>query len=223
MDVNRIPYVSSIMDIIDGNIASVIGSFLVLHNKNLARKVNRTFHEALFREYKKEYNAHRMYMETMYPSKLIKLMGGIHAMTLYPVLAWRNRFHNGTGYIDSILMEDMKYPIMIGTDDLQRVFISFKTRSNTHSGKEYFAVDTLFQRHSDLKNTWTTGSRYYSRLFQEFGYFMVKGKIKHKYLETNISNIVNDRGYILQKNNNTFWSDIALGVEDISIQFRLCQ
>jgi hypothetical protein len=210
------------MDIIDGNVASAIGSFLVLHKRNLVRKINRTFHEALFGEYKKGYKAHRTYIETMYPAKLIKLMGGIHAMTLYPVLVWRNRFHNGTGYIDSILNRDMPYPIMVGTDDHQRVFISFKTRSANHNGKEYIAVDTLFQRHGDLKNTWTTGSRYYSRLFQEFGYFMVKGAIKHRYLETNISNIVNDRGYILQKNNDTC-SDFGLGIEDISIQFRLCQ
>ena len=139
------------MNNIDGNVASIIGSFLVLHKENIIRKVNSTFHEALFKGYKKKYKAHKKYIESMYPSKLIKLMGGIHAMTLYPVLAWRNRFHNGTGYIDSILIEDMKYPIMVGTDDHQRVFISFKTRSNTHDGKEYIAVDTLFQRHGDLK------------------------------------------------------------------------
>jgi len=161
-------------------------------------------------------------METMYPFKLIKLMGGIHAMTLYPVLAWRNRFHNGTGYIDSILNKDMLYPIMVGTDDHQRVFISFKTRSDTHDGKEYIAVDTLFQRHADLKNTWTTGSRYYSRLFQEFGYFMVKGKMKHKYLETNIGNIVNNRGYILQKKNDTYF-EFGIDVQNVTIQFRLCE
>jgi hypothetical protein len=207
------------MNIIDGNIASVIGSFLVLHKRNMVRKINRTFHEALFKEYKNEYNSHEKYIKTMYPFKLIELMGGIHAMTLYPVLAWRNRFHNGTGYIDSILIKDMKYPIMVGADDFQRVFISFKTRSFAHDGKEYIAVDTLFQRHGDLKNTWTTGSRYHSRLFQEFGYFMVKGKIKHEYLENNISNIVNHRGYIMQKDHRPYLT--GRDMPDITIQFNL--
>ena len=51
---------------------------------------------------------------------------------------------------------------------------------------------------------------------------MVKGKIKHHYLETNISNIVNNRGYILQKKNDTY-SDFGLGIQDINIQFRLCE
>ena len=36
------------MNNIDGNVASIIGSFLVLHKENIIRKVNSTFHEALF-------------------------------------------------------------------------------------------------------------------------------------------------------------------------------
>ena len=63
------------MNNIDGNVASIIGSFLVLHKENIIRKVNNTFHEALFQGYKKKYKAHKKYIESMYPSKLIKLMG----------------------------------------------------------------------------------------------------------------------------------------------------
>ena len=208
------------MDNIDGNVANIISSFLVLHEVNILRKVNRTCHEALFKEYTKKYNAHAGNICCMYPGKIVTLMGGLHQMTLYPVLRWRDRFHNGTGYIDSVLNEDMQYSIMTGVDDYQRAFISFRTKSYTHDGREYYAVDTLFQRSTEIINTWTTGSRYHSRLFQEFGYFMVKGKIRHRYLETNISNIVNNQGYILQKNNESPL-DFGLGIQDVVLKFSL--
>ena len=45
-----------------------------------------------------------------------------------PILTYKDRFSLGD-YIDNIRNSDLKYPIMIGVDDWNRPFITFKASS----------------------------------------------------------------------------------------------
>jgi len=211
------------MDSIDGNIISLIASFSTLERTECLQTLSKTFCAALHGSYVASYMDHRDHIRARFSHYVVALMGGIHEMTMYPVLQWRNRFGSGDGYIDGILVEDMPYPVMTGIDGCGRCFVALKTLSYNRCGKVYVAVDTLFQRKSSMMDTWTSGSRYYTKLFQELGYFLANGNFRHRYLETNIRNLLNGTGYIMQA--DTYKPDAQGYLEacETMTPFKLCE
>ena len=74
-------------------------------------------------------------------------------MITFPILTWKSRFL-GIDYIDGIKPHDLVYPIMLGTDNYNRSFISVKTFSKN---KNKLGVDTIFRRYSNDMSSWTDG------------------------------------------------------------------
>lgn len=97
--------------------------------KLIKLKILMSFDEAHIRQY---------FRNTIFDKKIIFNL---------PILAYKDRFSLGD-YIDSIRNSDLKYPIMIGVDDWNRPFITFKVKNH---------AITVFQRYSDCKETWAVG------------------------------------------------------------------
>ena len=134
------------------------------------------------------------YISKYFDKNMVLLFGGIENMKNYPILRWNEKFMGGTDYIDNIKEKDLNSKIMIGIDNYKRPFITIRTKNNSK-----ITVDTLFQRYSDEKNTWTNGCSDCSPLFKEGGYFYSKGKIMHKHIRINIKNLLQNKGYIFQQ------------------------
>lgn len=106
----------------------------------------------------------------------------------FPILTWKDRYCGSTGYLDQMRDNDIEYPIMIGIDNYKRSFIVISYLKKGEKSK-YSCLDTLFQRFTNDKYTWTHGvSKYYSSLIETSGYFynrgkMVDEKIKYKVID----------------------------------------
>lgn len=157
---------------------------LIIKISKLSRKCRKIYYPKL-----KEY-----YISKYFDKNIVLLFGGIQNMGKYPILRWNEKFMGGTDYIDNITEEDLNSKIMIGIDNYKRPFITIRTKNNNK-----ITVDTLFQRYSDEKNTWTNGCSNSSSLFKEGGYFYSKGKIMHKHITININNLLQNKGYIFQQ------------------------
>ena len=85
----------------------------------------------------------------------------------------------------------MWHPIMIGIDSYSRAYICIRTRFKNCKP----VVNTMFQRHSYPKDTWTNGCCGYRFIF-ESSYFLRNGQMKHHLLTSNLYNIINNINYI---------------------------
>lgn len=85
--------------------------------------------------------------------KLIAVLGGQEAYEALPVLDLTqcSGRKGGTGYIDFVRPEDMKYSVMRGVDEHGRPFVSFRLK---HDDKEF--VETVFRRYV-TGPVWTSG------------------------------------------------------------------
>ena len=133
------------------------------------------------------------YISKNFDNHIVSMFGGIQNMVKFPILEWDDKFMGSTDYIDNIIPQDLSSKIMMGIDNYNRPFISLRTNKNGNKN-----VDTLFQRYTNEKNTWTYGTNGYSQLIIEGGYFYVRGEIKHKYIKQNIENLLKSKGYIYQ-------------------------
>lgn len=84
--------------------------------------------------------------------KLIEALGGQAAYDALLVLDLKDRM-GSTGYIDFLKPEELKAPVMKGTDPHGRPFISFRLLI-TESGKR--RVETLFRRYPE-GGVWVSG------------------------------------------------------------------
>tara|TARA_Y100000991_G_C21934568_1_gene332370 strand:+ start:149 stop:727 length:579 start_codon:yes stop_codon:yes gene_type:complete len=156
--------------------------------KNLTVKISKLSKKCRILSYQKlkEY-----YISKNFDKYIISMLGGMENMINFPILKWNDKFIGSTDYIDNIMPQDLSSKIMIGIDNYNRAFISLRTNKN---GKRN--VDTLFQRYTNEKNTWTNGTNGRSQLITEGGHFYIRGKIKHKHIEQNIENLLESKGYI---------------------------
>ena len=78
-----------------------------------------------------------------------------------PILEFQDNFLGQTDYLDSIQIEDLTDPIMIGKDCFHRPFIVIKYyfEDQTH-------LLTVFQRYTDDKNTWVKSSHLYGPILK---------------------------------------------------------
>ena len=136
------------------------------------------------------------YISKNFDDNIILMMGGMENMIKIPILEWKDNFLGGTDYIDRIKPEDLNHKIMMGIDRYQRPFICFRIKRYNQRYGEIYSVDTLFQRYTGEKKTWTNGTCRNS-LITESGYFYSGGKFRHKYVKQNIRNLLEDKGYIL--------------------------
>ena len=128
---------------------------------------------------------------------LHKIMNGIQTLVFAPFIKYRPRFCGLTGYLDNIKIKDLSYPIMIGQDDSKRSFIVFKLKTGYTINNYRFHVNTLFQRYSDCKHTWTYATNTNFFLTNETGLSTSVNKIYHILLEKNIKNLLNKENYVL--------------------------
>ena len=102
------------------------------NNKLIKLKIFKSLDENHIRQY---------FKNTIFDKKIILNL---------PILTYKDRFSLGD-YIDNIKNSDLEYPIMMGVDDWNRPFITFKADSQKN-----YAI-TIFQRYSDCKETWAVG------------------------------------------------------------------
>ena len=102
------------------------------NGKLIKLKIFKSFDEIHIRQY---------FKNTIFDKKIIYNL---------PILTYRENYSSGD-YIDCIKNKNLNYPIMIGVDDWNRPFITFKVKNQKH-----FAI-TIFQRFSDCKRTWAVG------------------------------------------------------------------
>ena len=103
------------------------------------------------------------------PPHIVKLFGTIDNLISHPILTYKRHFLGRTAYIDKIKPDDVKFPIMIGVDNYDRKFITFKLNYkanedvfNIKKDEETQIVTTLFQRFTNDRLKWVFGS-YYNR------------------------------------------------------------
>ena len=118
----------------------------------------------------------------------------------FPILTWKDRYCGSTGYLDQIRDNDIEYPIMIGIDNCKRSFIVISYLKKGEKSK-YSCLDTLFQRFTNDKYTWTHGvSKYYSSLIETSGYFYNRGKIIDEKIKYKVSDLLKyNNEYVLVK------------------------
>tara|TARA_B100001248_G_C27398588_1_gene467800 strand:+ start:7174 stop:7599 length:426 start_codon:yes stop_codon:yes gene_type:complete len=111
-------------------------------------------------------------------------------MMSYPIIKCIPQFIGGTDYIDNILPLNVSDKIMLSVDIYNRAFITFCIKN----GDDIF-VDTLFQRYTGNKSSWTHGYRRQSFIFK-CGMFVSNGIVRHELKAKNIENLLNDTGFI---------------------------
>tara|TARA_B100000524_G_C23647659_1_gene369042 strand:- start:584 stop:1159 length:576 start_codon:yes stop_codon:yes gene_type:complete len=126
---------------------------------------------------------------------IINLFGGLDKFIEYPILKWEDKFMGGTDYIDQILIEDLKHPIMFGIDNYERPFIAIK-----YFNKKPTCV-VLFQRFSDTIKIWTHGTCYYNSIFLMPRFY--NGNFLDKNIQKNIFNLINNKNFIIKENINS--------------------
>lgn len=129
-----------------------------------------------------------------YPNILINSLGGLDNFVKFPFLKFEKKFLNSTAYIDNIKDKDMKFPIMIGKDILNRPFISIKTKIEGD-----VEVNVLFQRLPCFNGNWCIGkwSNFTNNpLFSEGGYLLNNFENIHNYSLGNLKRLVNNTGSI---------------------------
>lgn len=96
------------------------------------------------------------YLEGRYPDFVINLFGDIYKLTSYPILPFQEQYRSIIDNIDKIEASDVTYPIMIGEDDLGRLFITIKLKyrakrdnNKYHKGDITESVSTFFQRYTN--------------------------------------------------------------------------
>ena len=97
---------------------------------------------------------------------------------------------------------------MIGLDRYKRPFICFRIKTYSKYFGETYSVDTLFQRYTGEKSTWTNGTSSSERIIRENGYFYSGGKFKHEYVKQNIHNLLENKGFILAPSMSFLKNDI---------------
>ena len=138
---------------------------------------------------------------------IVNLFGGLDKFVEYPILKWEDRFMGGTDYIDRILIEDLKHPIMFGFDNYNRPFITIK-----YFDKVPKCV-VLFQRFSDTTKIWTHGTCYYDTLIKMprfyHEYFIDKN------IQRNIFNLINNKNFIIKEKLSVINEDTDIVSNDV--------
>ena len=151
--------------------------------KNTCNSFNKLFLDKFNLDFKKEINS----VKKNYISIIHSLFGGIKKMALLPTLKWKYKYEGSTGYIDRINPEDLQYTIMRGIDSCNRPFISIKIIDKFRS--KVMNVETIFQRYSNSKLSWTHGTNGIS-FINESGYIISGGKLEHVDIKANLKNII---------------------------------
>ena len=150
----------------------------------------------LIKNYKDEIKNKKYFVINNFDKNIIDLMGGIGNMILYPILPYRRIFMGSTDYLDNISPDYLDNKIMIGIDQYKRSYIIFKIFYNN-----YCSTSVLFQRYTNITNTWTHASYNSCEVITwASGYFYNKGSCICDIVKKNINNLLNDKGYIINKN-----------------------
>ncbi len=114
------------------------------------------------------------YFQKLHQHRLTKYFSDpiVKNMTKFPYLPFQERFIGGTAYLDSIRIQDLSSPVMIGYDKYQRPYITLKYRCHEKSyqqNSDTVEIDTdkiscitIFQRYTDVPNRWCKAGRYLS-------------------------------------------------------------
>ena len=124
-------------------------------------------------------------------SPIREALGGVNKMLNIPLLKFKTSFME-IDYIDSIKIQDVTHPLMIGIDNWRRPFCSI-----LYKFKNKYHLEVIFQRFTDEMSTWTCGTSYSKRI-SPYGYFIDKGKIDNITIDK-IKNIIQNN-YILDYN-----------------------
>lgn len=141
-----------------------------------------------------ELKAKEKFINENFPNEIIDLMGGNSKMMDYPILSFNENFLGWTDYLDRIKPSDVSYPIMIGVDCFRRAFVTIRT--SDINGEQ--TVDTLFQRYSDDKYTWTHGVLG-TGVIQTSGYFFSGGNMNCQKTTETISNLLSGKNFYFRR------------------------
>jgi len=122
------------------------------------------------------------FVSSNFPSKIIELFGGYEKFIDYPILEFKEKFVGSTDYIDRIKPADVTHPIMIGVDCYKRAFVTIRS-INKYGVK---VVDTLFQRYTDEKTTWSNGCHDVGINFSYGGYFFSGNSFRNDKMVQNL-------------------------------------
>ena len=106
----------------------------------------------------------KKWIDVYIPSSIIEVVG-MNTLLDASFLQCKDEYIGFTGYIDRI--QAVEDSIMIGCDPYDRAFITIQTPDS--SGKNNVVV--LFQRYSDVRDTWTYGARSSPCWMNRFAYF----------------------------------------------------
>ena len=203
------------MNDIPSDIYCIIWSHLELINILHLCQCNTYLLSTLKNDLQNKIKMKRRWVEKHIVPMLHKIMNGIHILVFAPFIKYKPCFSGLTGYLDNIKMEDLSYPIMIGQDDSNRSFIVFKLKTGNTVNNYRIHVNTLFQRYSDCKHTWTSATNTRFLLTNETGLCTSVNKIYHILLEKNIKNLLNKENYVL---NYTIRNEL-IKIHDIELYY----
>lgn len=121
----------------------------------------------LFVEKNYKLKKNKKFCERFHPD-IINIFGNIDNLIRYPYLPYQNKFC-GIDYIDNIRIEDVSDNVMIGYDNVNRYYITFKYLEDNK-----MKVLTIFERFSSNPYIWTNGTAYGTSL-KKCGYFIKNG------------------------------------------------
>lgn len=98
-----------------------------------------------------------------------------------PIIKFKEHFIGWTQYMDGVELCDVNAPIMIGVDNLNRPFITFRLETDVivpFFGNLGTFVNTLFQRYNNSNKSWVFGTYYKYQIIQSNINTYTKKKIK---------------------------------------------
>lgn len=187
------------MSILNNDVIVHIASFCDLKEIYHMLSTNQQYYSSIKSSFIKKIQAKKLYILCYFPDVIINIMNGISTFVFLPILEYQEHFEGSTGYIDQIKVSDVSYPIMIGVTKCARPFITFKLQDTVRGFTETF-VETLFQRYTNDKYTWTFGTFYQSVLSNYNGYttklYNNQIQINDHLLKENIKLLLKNENYI---------------------------
>lgn len=132
---------------------------------------------------KNKYSLKKLQFCERFHPDVVRIFGDINNLAKYPYLPYQYNFC-GIDYIDNIRIADVTDNVMIGRDEVNRYYITFKYLEN---GKP--KVLTIFERYSSNPYIWTNGTAYGTTL-KKCGYFINNGIVQDYNLIKSLTKLV---------------------------------
>lgn len=186
-------------------------NYLNIVEKSLMKRVSKYHQNDASLNIEKEITDKILWITERYPKIVIRMMGGYLKMLTFPILPWQQRFQGSTGYIDGIQPNDLFHSIMLGTDCYERAFIVIKTNFENSAGNTFIKLDVLFQRFSDNPLSWSMACGDNGGCLQKEGGLCIRnGVLQHTLLEKNISNLLHDKGFLVNFKHQSCYDDTTI-------------